>query len=170
MSSDLYNKQGGAIGVEGLASTIRTMKALGDDTATIREALRQAAETMAAAARDTVPVRTGKLRDSIKPYANQYGAVVSAGNARKGLKAVPYANPIHWGWFVDRKSEQARNSRRGYIKKNIRPNPFFAKALGYTKQEIFDNFTKIMETEITNTVRRGIGGRISTGSNKSKVR
>jgi hypothetical protein len=164
MASDLYSRQG-AIGVEGLASTIRTMKALGDDTATIKEALRQAALTMAEAAKDTIPEKTGKLKRTLRVSATNYGSFVLA-----GTKKVPYANPIHWGWFVDRKSDAARKSSRGYIKKNIKPNPFFSKALGYTKEEIFRNFTDIMETEITNTVRRGIGGRIKTGSNKSQVR
>lgn len=131
------------------------MKALGDDTTAIREALKKAAETMAAAAVDTIPVKTGKLKRTIRVSATNYGAFVIAGS-----KKVPYGNPIHWGWFVDRKSDLAKKSSRGYIKKNIKPNPFFAKALGYTKQEIFDNFTKIMETEINNTVRRGLGGRI----------
>ena len=73
MASDLYNRAGGAIGVEGLSSTIRTMKALGDETATIKEALRQAAETMAAAARDTIPNKSGKLERTIRVSAKKYG-------------------------------------------------------------------------------------------------
>lgn len=152
MATDLYSR--GGITVDGLSSTIRTMKALGDDTATIREALKAAATTMAEAARDTVPDRTGALRRSIRPAATVRGAFVYAGG-----KAVPYANPIHWGWFRDRKSERARKSSRGYINKNIKPNPFLAKAANLNRQEIFDNFTRIMEDELTRTIRRGIGGR-----------
>lgn len=152
MSTDLYSR--GGITVEGLSSTIRTMKALGDDTSTIREALKAAATTMAAAARDTVPTRTGRLARTIRPAATVRGAFVYAGN-----NSVPYANPIHWGWFRDRKSQQAKNSRRGYINKNIKPNPFLAKAANLNRQEIFDNFTRIMEDELTRTIRRGIGGR-----------
>lgn len=158
MATDLYGR-GGAVEVDGLVSTIRTMQALGDSDAAIKEALYAASKTMADAARETVPVRTGKLRDSIRPYATIRGGFVIAGNARKGLSGVPYANPIHWGWFRDRKSERARKNPRGYITKNIKPNPFMAKALGYTKQEIFDNFTKVIEDEVTKTIRRGIGGR-----------
>jgi hypothetical protein len=153
MATDLYGR-GGAVEIDGLVSTIRTMKALGDSDATIKEALKQAAETMAAASRDTVPDRTGKLKRSIRTSATARGAFVIAGG-----KAVPYANPIHWGWFRDRKSERARKSPRGYVNKNIKPNPFFAKALGYTRTEIFDNFTKVIEDEVTKTIRRGIGGR-----------
>lgn len=153
MPTDLYGR-GGAIQVDGLVSTIRTMKALGDSDAAIKEALKQAAETMAQASRGTVPVRSGKLKRSIKTSVTVRGAFVVAGG-----KGAPYANPIHWGWFRDRKSQAARNSRRGYINKNIKPNPFFAKALGYTRNEIFDNFTKVIEDEVTRTIRRGIGGR-----------
>jgi hypothetical protein len=152
MSTDLYSR--GGITVEGLSSTIRTMKALGDDTTTIRQALKAAATTMANAARDTVPTRTGRLARTIRPASTVRGAFVYAGNA-----AVPYANPIHWGWFRDRKSERARKSSRGYINKNIKPNPFLAKAANLNRQEIFDNFTRIMEDELTRTIRRGIGGR-----------
>jgi hypothetical protein len=131
------------------------MRALGDSDAAIKEALKTAAQTMADAAKDTIPVKSGKLKRTIRVSATQYGGFVIAGS-----KQVPYANPIHWGWFRDRKSDRARNSSRGYINKNITPNPFFSKALGYTKLEIFDNFTKIMEREVTQIVRRGIGGRI----------
>lgn len=153
MSTDLYSR--GGITVEGLSSTIRTMKALGDDTATIRQALKQAAETLAAASRGTVPTRTGKLKRSIRTSTTVRGAFVYAGNNTN----VKYANPIHWGWFRDRKSERARKSSRGYINKNIKPNPFLAKALGYTREEIFTNFTKIMEDELTRTIHRSNSGR-----------
>lgn len=161
MASDLYSRSGGAVGVEGLASTLRTMKALGESDQAIKDALKVAAETLAAASKDTVPVgkpgiskHPGRLRSTIRTSVTTRGAFVIAGN-----KGAPYANPIHWGWFVDRKSERAKNSRRGYLKRNILPQPFFAKALGYTKQEIYQNFLEVMEREVNQTVRRGIGGR-----------
>jgi hypothetical protein len=39
-----------------------------------------------------VPVRTGRLRASLRGLGNQSGAVGKAGNA-----ATPYASAIHWG-------------------------------------------------------------------------
>jgi hypothetical protein len=120
----------------------------------LREALKAGAETWAKAARDTIPERTGKLKSTIRTSSTVRGAFGLVGNSR-----VPYANPIHWGWFRDRKSERARKSTRGYINKNIKPNPYASKALGYTKLEIYENFTKIMEDELTKTIRRGLGGR-----------
>jgi hypothetical protein len=125
------------------------MKALGEPDDALKAALKQAAETMAAASRDTVPDRTGKLKRSIRTSATARGAFVVAGN-----KGVPYANPIHWGWFRDRKTDQAKRSSKGYINKNIRPNPFFAKALGYTRNEIFENFTKVIENEVNGIIRK----------------
>lgn len=153
MATDLYSR--GGITVDGLSSTIRTMKALGDDPTAIREALKEAAQTLAEASRDTVPNRTGKLERTIRPASTVRGAFVYVGNNQ----TVKYANPIHWGWFRDRKSEQARKSSRGYINKNIKPNPFLAKAANLNRQEIFDNFTRIMEDELTRTIRRNNRGR-----------
>jgi hypothetical protein len=58
---------------------------------------------------------------------------VSAGNNGR----VPYANPIHWGWF----------------KRNIKPQPFFVKALGITRDEVYQtyyrNVNKLIETNST---------------------
>ena len=153
MADDLYGRNG-AIGVEGLVGSIRVMKQLGEPNEAIREALKQGAETWANAAKDTIPVKTGRLKSTIRTSATVRGAFGLVGNSR-----VPYANPIHWGWFRDRKSERARNSRAGFIRKNIKPNPFAAKALGYTRNEIFENFTKLMEDEVTKVIKRNSSGR-----------
>jgi hypothetical protein len=131
------------------------MKALGEPDEALKKALKQAAETMATASRDTVPVGKGKdphkgrLKASIRTSATARGAFVIAGN-----KGAPYANPIHWGWFRDRKTAAAKRSPKGYINKNIKPNPFFAKALGYTRQEIFENFTKVISNEVNGIIRK----------------
>ena len=53
---------------------------------------------------------------------------VKVKNLREINKALA-ANPIHWGWG----------------KRNIRPQPFFVRALGYTRSEIYDNYFKQME-------------------------
>lgn len=153
MADDLYGRNG-AINVNGLVGSIRVMKQLGEPNEAIRDALKQGAETWAAAARDTIPSKTGKLKSTIRTSATTRGAFGLVGNSR-----VPYANPIHWGWFRDYKSAQARRSSKGYINKNIKPNPFAAKALGYTRNEIFQNFTKLMEDEVTQVIRRNASGR-----------
>jgi hypothetical protein len=54
---------------------------------------------------------------------------------RAGLKKVPYANPIHWGWFYD---------RNNFITKNIKPNPFMARALEYNRDDILKKYAEEM--------------------------
>jgi hypothetical protein len=75
-----------------------------------------------------VPVRTGALKGSIRTAAQQRRVIVRAGGAR-----VPYANPIHWGWF-----------RRG-----IKPNQFFSRAIAGKIDEIykkyFDNLQALVD-------------------------
>lgn len=87
-------------------------------------AAKASAERVVLEAKTLVPVRTGALRNSIRLSATTKGISIKAGNNGR----IPYANPIHWGWF----------------KRHIKPQPFFAKALGYTRQEIFDNYYKQM--------------------------
>lgn len=148
MATDLYSR--GGITVDGLYSTTKVLKELGEPNDAIREALKRGAETLATASRDTVPTRTGKLARTIRARSSNRGAFVYVGNNT----TVKYANPIHWGWFRDRKTDQARRSPKGYINKNIKPNPFLAKALGYTREEIFDNFTKVIENEVNGIIRK----------------
>lgn len=121
----------GSIQVEGLQQTIRELQALGEDKAEIQEANLAAARTLIAAAVPLVPVLTGNLRSTLKPAKTTNYAAARAGSAR-----VPYANPIHWGWAKSAKTGQ---------RKNIKPQPFFARALGYTKAEIIANYDKKMQ-------------------------
>jgi hypothetical protein len=53
--------------------------------------------------------------------------LISAGNN----SSIPYANPIHFGWYYD---------KNNFVKKNILPNPFFAKALGLTRNEVYKTY------------------------------
>jgi phage gpG-like protein len=71
---------------------------------------------------------TGRLLKSLRVYNR--GASVSVGSR------LPYANPIHWGWFYD---------RNNFVKKRIKPNPFLARALGYNRQEILDTYKRNLQ-------------------------
>ena len=121
------------IKVQGYKAAIKSLKAIGVPTKEINQAGRDAGEIVAAHSRTLVPVRSGKLRNSIRVSATMKAITVKAGNDG----TIPYANPIHWGWW----------------KKNIRPQPFFANALGYTRDEIFKNYyasmTKLIEKNST---------------------
>jgi hypothetical protein len=116
-----------SIRVSGLNKAIRALKEVGVPAKEIALAAKDAAELVAGEARTLVPVRTGKLKGSIRTATQQRKAIVRAGGAR-----VPYANPIHWGWF-----------RRG-----IKPNQFFSRAITPQIDKIyktyFDNLQRLL--------------------------
>ena len=127
------------IKVKNLKDITKALKAIGVPNDAIKQAGKDSAEAVMNEARSLVPVRSGKLRDSIRLAANARGRVsIQAGNNRTSKSGVPYANPIHWGWF-----------RRG-----IKPNPFFSKALGLTRDEVYRNYFTQMEKLIVEESRR----------------
>lgn len=129
--------------VQNLREVNKALKAIGVPAAEVKKAGKESGELVANEARSLVPVRTGRLRNSIRVGATARGRItVSAGNNRRSASAVPYANPIHWGWF----------------KRNIRPQPFFVKALGYTREEVFENYFKQLDKLIkTESAKARIG-------------
>jgi hypothetical protein len=118
------------IKVTNLREINKALKAVGAPNEAIKKAGKESGELVASEARGLVPVRTGALRNSIRVGATARGKItVLAGNNRTSKSGVPYANPIHWGWF----------------KRNIKPQPFFVKALGYTRAEVYENYFSQME-------------------------
>lgn len=127
------------IKVKNLKDITKALKAIGVPNDAVKQAGKDSAEAVMNEARSLVPVRSGKLRDSIRLAANARGKVsIQAGNNRTSKSGVPYANPIHWGWF-----------RRG-----IKPNPFFSKALGLTRDEVYRNYFNQMEKLIVEESRK----------------
>jgi len=111
--------------VTNLKEINRALRNVGVPNDAIKKAGRESAQAVVNEARTLVPVRTGALRNSIRVGATARSKItISAGNNRSSRSGVPYANPIHWGWF----------------KRNIRPQPFFATALSLTRDEIFKNY------------------------------
>ena len=116
--------------VTNLREINKALAAVGVPKDAIKDAGKESGDLVASEARSLAPVRTGALRNSIRVGATARGKItVLAGNNRSSSSGVPYANPIHWGWF----------------KRHIRPQPFFVTALGYTRSEIYDNYFKQME-------------------------
>jgi hypothetical protein len=115
-----------AISIDGLSECLRALRAVGTPVEAIKEANRESGEIVAKTARNIVPVQSGALRRTIRVANVSTNVKIRAGKA-----SVPYANPIHWGWFRDRK--------RGF-NRNILPNPFMSKALGYTREEVLLNY------------------------------
>jgi hypothetical protein len=128
----------GSVQIEGLGLLQKQLKALEADKADLLEANLHAAETLIKAARPMVPVKTGALAGSLRPSKTARYAQAAAGNNR-----VPYANPIHWGWSV------VGASHRGTLApgtvRNIKPTPFFSKALGYTYEEIIAKYQRDLQ-------------------------
>jgi HK97 gp10 family phage protein len=123
------------IKVKGFKAGIKALQAIGVPDSEIKAAGSQAGEIVAREARSLVPVRTGALRNTIKVTKALRSVSVRAGNNGK----VPYANPIHWGWF----------------KRNIKPQPFFTKALGITRDEVYQNYYRTLDTLIAFNSTKG---------------
>ena len=124
------------IKVKGYKQAIKALQAIGVPAAEIKAAGSEAGELVANEARGLVPVRSGALRNSIRVSKALNRVSVSAGNNR----SVPYANPIHWGWF----------------RRNIKPQPFFIKALGITRDEVYRNYYRSLDRLIATNSTKGI--------------
>jgi hypothetical protein len=124
------------IKVKGLKQSIQALQAIGVPDTEIKAAGTRSGELVANEARGLVPVRTGALRNSIRVSKALRKVSISAGNNKR----VPYANPIHWGWF----------------KRNIKPQPFFVKALGLTRDEVYQNYYKELDKLIKSKSTKGI--------------
>jgi len=124
------------IKVKGYRQAIKALQAIGVPAAEIKAAGSQAGELVANQARALAPVRSGALRNSIRVSKALNRVSVSAGNNR----SIPYANPIHWGWF----------------RRNIKPQPFFVKALGITRDEVYRNYYRSLDKLIQSQSTKGI--------------
>jgi hypothetical protein len=126
----------GGLKVQGLKQALRALQDIGVPAAEIKAAGTQSGELVANQARSIVPIRTGRLRDSIRVSKALSKISISAGNNTK----VPYANPIHWGWF----------------RRHIKPQPFFVKALGLTRDQVYQNYYRTLDTLIKKQSTKGI--------------
>ena len=127
------------IKVLNLKQITKALQAVGVPNDAIKAAGKESADSVMGEARKLVPVRSGKLRDSIRLASNARGKVtIQAGNNRSSRSGVPYANPIHWGWF----------------KRNIKPQPFFVKALGLTRGEVYEKYMNNMAKLIAEESRK----------------
>lgn len=116
------------IEIEGLRELNRAFRRLGSDaTVDLKGVHLESARVVEKRARQVVPVRSGRLKDTLRSSGTMRGAQVRAGFAR-----VPYAGPIHFGWR----------------KRNIRPQPFLYDALDDRRAEVLrtyeDNLNKLI--------------------------
>jgi hypothetical protein len=93
------------VGARELASSLR---AASDDLADMTAAQDRAGEYLVQTARRLAPRRTGRLAGTVRAHVAGPAVSVTAGGV-----SVPYAGPIHYGWFA----------------RNIQPQPFLTDAL-----------------------------------------
>ena len=97
----------------------------------LRDLHRQLGELVGDRAADLVPVRSGRLRGTIRAAGQATGAVVRAGYA-----VVPYAGPVHFGW------PSRPDAQRGWRGGPIAPNPFLYEALDQRRDEVFADYER----------------------------
>jgi hypothetical protein len=117
------------IKVEGLKELSRALKRMEGNVQDLTAVNRDAAGLVASRAMSRAPVRSGRLKKSIRA-----GASKSRGYVAAGRKLVPYAGPIHFGWH----------------RRHIVPNPFIYEALDERHDEVVAKYEK----EIGDLVRR----------------
>lgn len=82
------------VDIDGLRRLRSTLRKAGGDIKDLRQANRDAAESIVPIAAGMAPIgKTGNLKASVRA-----AATVKAGIVRLGRKAVPYAGVVHYGW------------------------------------------------------------------------
>lgn len=115
--------------VQGLNQLRRTLREAGDDLSDLKELNAEAAAIAARASAKLAPVRSGRLKNTVRSSGTKTTGVI-----RSGTKRVPYAGPVHWGWK----------------KRNIKPQPFLADGTQNSKGE----WLPVYELGLDGIVRR----------------
>lgn len=95
---------------------------------------KEGAEIVATEMRGRTPVRTGRLRNAEKASGLATGGQVT-------IKGLPYIKPIVFGW----------------VKHNIRPNPFPYEALDARRAEVIEKFEKGLKALVDKSFTSGTG-------------
>ena len=134
---------GTRIEVDGISSLARTLRKVGEEDARdfLIEANRESARIVEDAARPLVPRRSGKLLATLKSSGSAKGGVVQVGK-----KLVPYAGPVHFGWF------KPRVWGKTIARRPIKPQPFLYEALDKRRQDVEETYYKRLD-ELLNKVK-----------------
>lgn len=117
----------GGVQVTGLNKLVRDLHALGLEVDDLKDAFGTIAKEGARVASSFAPIRSGKLRASVRGNRAKNKAVVSAGRAR-----VPYAAPINYGWYA----------------RNIKPAHFMQKADAVMRPKALNELDKAILKKI----------------------
>lgn len=115
------------IEVEGFTDLSRALRAMGEqEKKELVKVHAGAADLVYRTALPRVPVRSGNLKNSLRPAATaRYGAVRVGGK-----RSAPYAGPIHFGW------PNRPNVLKEWYGGPIRPNPFLYDAFDRRREEV----------------------------------
>jgi len=124
---------GARVEVEGIKSLASSLRKAGEEGARdmLIAANREAAALVESTARPLVPRRTGRLVATLKSSGAARGGVVQVGRAK-----VPYAGPIHFGWF----------------RRHIKPQPFLYEALDRRRADVEETYYKRLD-ELLETIK-----------------
>ena len=107
----------------------KNLSMLDDDFEDLKELHLDLAEMVAERAASLAPVRTGRLKETIRASGTK-----TAGRVRAGFKRVPWTGPVHFGWAT--RPDAAKGWRGG----PIHPNPFLYDALDERHNQVFETY------------------------------
>jgi len=124
-----------AVSIVNLNALIKGLKKMGLKTQDLSGATTRVRNLVVPPAISRAPVRTGKLRSTVKARKYPNKVEVQAGNNTTVL----YANPIHWGWQ----------------KRNIKPNTWLLDIRDEKVDEVEDIFVEELQ-KLINKVQKEI--------------
>lgn len=113
----------------GMRELRKNLSMLDDDFEDLKELHLDLAKMVADRAEALAPVRTGRLKETIRASGTK-----TAGRVRAGFKRVPYAGPVHFGWPT------RPNDAKGWLGGPIEPNPFLYDALDQRYNKVFEAY------------------------------
>ena len=122
-------KQPLSIKTQGMKELRRKISVLDGNFDDLKELHTDLAKIVADRASQLAPVKSGKLRDTIRASGTK-----TAGRVRAGFKRVPYAGPVHFGWAT------RPDFNKGWQGGPILPNPFLYDALDERHNEVFETY------------------------------
>lgn len=125
--------RGGQIEVQGTKVIIKRLKQMDDGVVQeLKKVYFYSAERVARNAEPRIPVRSGRLKGSLRVTATKRGGYVRAGSKAR----VPYAGPVHFGWPT------RPNINKEWFGGPIYPNPFLYAALDARRTEVEEEFAR----------------------------
>lgn len=123
----------GRIEVQGVKVITRRLKQMDDGTRKeLKSIYIQSANVVFRNAMPRVPVRSGRLKSTMRVSSTVRSGSVRAG----GKRSAPYAGPIHFGWAT------RPNLGRSWYGGPIRPNPFLYSALDDRREQVEEMFAR----------------------------